>query len=123
MKNVESKKENKKARILATFIICSIFCLVLLVSIIKMGVKLVTLYENKKAVDEKLENLESQKYSLTESIESLSTESGVEETLRDKYFVAKEGESIVVVVEEEPVVTEENESGLKFFRKFLDLFK
>ncbi|MBP6879707.1 MAG: septum formation initiator family protein [Candidatus Pacebacteria bacterium] len=123
MKNVESKNTNKKARILATFIICSIFCLVLLVSIVKMGSKLITLYENKKAVDEKLENLELQKNNLAGSIESLSTESGIEETLRDKYFVAKEGESIVVVVEEEPIVQEEKEGGLEFFRKFLEIFK
>ena len=123
MKNVESKNTNKKARILATFIICSIFCLVLLVSIVKMGSKLITLYENKKAVDEKLENLELQKNNLAGSIESLSTESGIEETLRDKYFVAKEGESIVVVVEEDPIVQEEKEGGLEFFRKFLEIFK
>ena len=122
MKNVESKNTNKKARILATFIICSIFCLVLLVSIVKMGSKLITLYENKKAVDEKLENLELQKNNLAGSIESLSTESGIEETLRDKYFVAKEGESIVVVVEEDPIVQEEKEGGLEFFRKFLAIF-
>lgn len=123
MKNVESKNTNKKARILATFIICSIFCLVLLVSIVKMGSKLITLYENKKAVDEKLENLELQKNNLAGSIESLSTESGIEETLRDKYFVAKEGESIVVVVEEEPIVQEEKDGGFEFFRKFLEIFK
>ena len=123
MKNIESKNTNKKARILATFIICSIFCLVLLVSIVKMGSKLITLYENKKAVDEKLENLELQKNNLAGSIESLSTESGIEETLRDKYFVAKEGESIVVVVEEDPIVQEEKEGGLEFFRKFLEIFK
>ena len=123
MKNVESKNTNKKARILATFIICSIFCLVLLVSIVKMGSKLITLYENKKAVDEKLENLELQKNNLAGSIERLSTESGIEETLRDKYFVAKEGESIVVVVEEEPIVQEEKDGGFEFFRKFLEIFK
>jgi cell division protein FtsB len=123
MKNVESKNTNKKARILATFIICSIFCLVLLVSIVKMGSKLITLYENKKAVDEKLEDLELQKSNLAGSIESLSTESGIEETLRDKYFVAKEGESIVVVVEEEPMLEEEKEGGLEFFRKFLEFFR
>jgi cell division protein FtsB len=60
-----------------------------------MGSKLITLYENKKAVDEKLENLELQKNNLAGSIESLSTESGIEETLRDKYFVAKEGWSFL----------------------------
>mgnify|MGYP006321823207 CR=1 FL=1 len=48
---------------------------------------------------------------------------GIEETLRDKYFVAKEGESIVVVVEEEPIVQEEKDGGFEFFRKFLEIFK
>lgn len=123
MKNVESKKGNKKARILATFIICSIFCLVLLVSIVKMGSKLITLYENKKVVDEKIENLELQKSNLEESIDSLNTESGIEETLRDKYFVAKEGESIVVVVEEEPSESEEKDNTFQFFRRFVEFFK
>lgn len=123
MKNVESKRNNKKARILVTFIVFSIFCLILLVAIIKMGSKLVTLYENKKAVDEKLAGLEAQKMNLINSSNSLSTQAGIEESLRDKYFVAKEGESIVVVVEEEKMPEEEKEGGFGFFKKFFNSFK
>lgn len=123
MRNVESKKNNKKARILVTFIVFSVFCIILLVSIIKMGSKLVTLYENKKAVDKKLADLELQKASLVESAEILSTDAGIEENLRDKYFIAKEGETLVVVVEEESKIEEEKESGFGFLKNFFESFK
>jgi len=64
-----------------------------------------------------IETLRNREESLTKDIEKLKTEEGVEETIRDKYQVVKEGERMVVIVDEEKkpetVSTEvEQEHGL-----------
>ena len=52
---------------------------------------------------------------LREELEKLKTEEGIEETIRDKYQVVKEGEKMVVIVDEEKkesiVLGEENKHG------------
>ncbi len=48
-----------------------------------------------------IETLRGREKSLTENIEKLKTEEGIEETIRDKYQVVKEGEKMVSIVDQE----------------------
>ncbi|HAE36709.1 MAG: hypothetical protein UR85_C0013G0006 [Candidatus Nomurabacteria bacterium GW2011_GWF2_35_66] len=62
-----------------------------------------------------IETLRNREKSLSLDIEKLKTEEGIEETIRDKYQVVKEGEKMVVIVDEEKkesiVLGEENKHG------------
>lgn len=57
--------------------------------------------EKKNVILSNIETLRNREKSLSNDIEKLKTEEGVEETIRDKYQVVKEGEKMVVIVDEE----------------------
>ena len=48
-----------------------------------------------------IETLRKREDTLTTDINKLKTEDGIEETIRDKYQVVKEGEKMVTIVDEE----------------------
>jgi cell division protein FtsB len=79
--------------------------------------------ENRQIAENKLAELQKQKAELSANIAKLNTEAGVEEGIRDKFGLAKEGEGLIVVVEDqnklEPVVEKSN--WLSSF--FKNLFK
>ena len=56
--------------------------------------------KNKIAELNKLDQLRSQKDSLTKDINTLNNSEGIEATLRDKYQVVKPGEKMVVIVDD-----------------------
>lgn len=62
-----------------------------------------------------IETLRAREKSLSDDIAKLKTEEGVEEIIRDKYQVVKEGEKMVVIVDEEKKETldleEKNKHG------------
>ena len=72
-----------------------------------------------------IETLRNREKTLNSDIEKLKTEEGVEETIRDKYQVVKEGEKMVVIVDNEKketsVVVETKEHG--FIPWLKNLFK
>lgn len=57
--------------------------------------------EKKNIILSNIETLRNREKTLSNDIEKLKTEEGVEETIRDKYQVVKEGEKMVVIVDEE----------------------
>lgn len=57
--------------------------------------------KKKELMLEQIDNLHKRESSLTTDISKLETEQGIEDTIRDKYQVAKEGEKMVVIVDEE----------------------
>lgn len=75
-------------------------------------------HKQKIAVEAKLIALQERKNSIEKKIQRLNTETGVEEEIRSKYDVAKEGEKLIVIVDEEEkeINTEENKGFVnKFF--------
>ncbi len=75
-------------------------------------------HKQKIAVEAELIALQERKNSIEKKIQRLNTETGVEEEIRSKYDVAKEGEKLIVIVDEEEkeVDTEENKGFVnKFF--------
>ena len=58
----------------------------------------------KKQYEQELVEIKKQQEDLTVKIENLSTKRGIESEIRDRYRVAKEGEQLVIVVDNEDSV-------------------
>ena len=91
--------------------------------VIDLTVKMRTTRENRKIIGNKVAELEGEKAKLSSDIARLETESGIEENIRDKFGLAKEGEGLIVVVEDKEKVEVEDESSGGFFNFFRNLFK
>ena|SRR3989338_11563553 len=79
--------------------------------------------ENKQVAAAKTAELEQKKEKLTEDIEKLNTEEGKEESIREKFGWAKEGEEVIVIVDEKDPKEKEEDSSSGFFSWFRDLFR
>ena len=82
--------------------------LVLFAIIILFSYNMIGLLEKEKETSKKkelilsqIETLREREQSLSKDINKLKTDEGVEETIRDKYQVVKEGEKMVVIVDQE----------------------
>lgn len=68
--------------------------------------------ENRKISENRLRELTAEKDRLSNEIASLKTDKGVEESIRDKFGLGKDGEELIIVVDDEtktePVVQEES---------------
>ncbi|MEO5635461.1 MAG: septum formation initiator family protein [Candidatus Paceibacterota bacterium] len=73
-------------------------------SIIGFIGKLQVTSENKKIAEKKVAELQKQKDEYNAKIEKLKTQNGVEETIRDTYGLAKEGEGLIVVVDDQSAI-------------------
>lgn len=87
-----------------------------------MGKMRVTI-ENKRLVENKVIELEKERIKLSTNIAKLKTESGIEENIRQKFGLAKEGEVMIIVMDDKnkPIAEEVQKSG--FFAFFTNLFK
>jgi uncharacterized protein YpmB len=79
--------------------------------------------KNKKMVEDKVAELEQQKEKLLSDIDSLSTVEGKEKVFRENFGLVKEGEEVIIVVEDRNSPTQKTESPSGFFSFFKNLFK
>jgi cell division protein FtsB len=79
--------------------------------------------KNKQLVETKVLELQKEKERLSADISKLNTEEGVEDSIREKFGLAKEGEQLIVVVDEESKEVEEEEGSNWFTSFFSNLFK
>jgi cell division protein FtsL len=79
--------------------------------------------KNRQIVEAKVNQLQVEKERLTADISKLSTEEGVEDNIREKFGLAKEGEQLIVVVDEEDKEVEKEEDPNWFSSFFKNLFK
>jgi cell division protein FtsB len=81
--------------------------------------------KNKEIEDIKISELRERRDKLTSDIASLKTEKGVEENIREKFGLSKDGESVIIIVEDKDQVSdikkEKQENKLRFF--FKNIFK
>ncbi|MFC1614938.1 septum formation initiator family protein [Patescibacteria group bacterium] len=72
-----------------------------------------------------LHELENRKQNLTENIEKLETERGIEEELRKRFGIVKEGEEVVIVIDNPEDKENEQRTVEKksFLNNILDIFK
>ncbi len=75
-------------------------------------------------VEGKIVELEKEKERLSSDIAKLKTENGIEENIRQKFGLAKEGENMIVIMENKnpPIAAKETEEK-GFLSFFTDLFK
>jgi cell division protein FtsB len=85
--------------------------------------KMQTTKENKQMVENKVTELQNQKEKLSMDIEKLKTDEGIEESIRTKFGLAKEGEGEIVIVEEKTPSPPIEKSNGGFFSFFKNLFK
>ncbi|MDO8659684.1 MAG: septum formation initiator family protein [Candidatus Parcubacteria bacterium] len=79
--------------------------------------------ENKRLTANKVAELQKQKEKLSVDIAKLKTESGVEENIRQKFGLVKEGENMIIVVDDQNKPETEGVEKGGFFSFFTNLFK
>ena len=80
--------------------------------------------KNRKIAEDKITQLKKQKEELSINIAKLNTDRGVEEVIRDKFGLVKEGEKMIVIVEDKnKEVVEMPSKFSRFISFFKDLFK
>ena len=87
------------------------------------------IYEKKRASDElkessqaRVDELKNRANEIEAKIEHLSTPSGVEDEIRSKFNVAKEGENIVIVLEDDSLDASSTQSKIGFWTKIWHFF-
>ena len=80
--------------------------------------------KNKKIVEDKIAELEKSKEKFNADITNLKTENGVEESIRDKFGLAKDGENMILITDDKnkPAETPKTDSG-GFFTFLKSWFK
>ena len=92
-------------------------------NILGFWIKMGETSKNKKIAENKVATLKQQKEQLGADIANLQTEEGKEELFRENFGLAKEGENLIVVIEDKnpPAPTPPASSGFWSFLK--NLFK
>ena len=85
--------------------------------------KMSTTRENRIIAENKVTQLRQEKEKLSSDIAKLNTEEGVEASIREKFGLAKEGEGLIVVVEDKNPPAEENNFSEGFFSIFTRWFR
>ncbi|MFZ2522639.1 MAG: hypothetical protein WAX44_03120 [Minisyncoccia bacterium] len=85
--------------------------------------KKVSSQEMRKLAEERVNDLNRRKNDLNNKIDQLGTVSGIEEEIRSKFSVAKDGEKMVVVVEQNKKTATSTNKETSFWRKFVQFLR
>ena len=115
-KSVEFRDKQKAREFLyskLTIAVILFFVVMLIPGVYSIYVKLGESEKDRTAAERDLADLEEREQMLTQKVEQGKTERGLEEQIREKFNVAKEGESVIVLVDQ-PVVasTTQNEANV-----------
>ncbi|KKT19467.1 MAG: hypothetical protein UW02_C0009G0020 [Candidatus Nomurabacteria bacterium GW2011_GWB1_43_7] len=107
--------------------VLALLCVVTLVfawSVLRFWNKMAETSRNRKMAEDKVAELRKQKEKLSADIDSLSTDEGKEKIFRENFGLAKEGEDVIIVVEDknppEPQKTSFTSSFFSFFKNLFD---
>ncbi|MGH7249593.1 MAG: FtsB family cell division protein [Minisyncoccia bacterium] len=78
---------------------------------------------NEKIAADKVASLEAQKQKYLSDINSLNTDAGKEKFIRENYGLAKDGEDMIVVVDDKNSTEPQKSLSAGFFSFFTNLFK
>ena len=79
--------------------------------------------ENKNIAESKLTQLQKEKEQLSSDIAKLKTNEGVEASIRDKFGLAKEGEGVIIIVDDKNKEEPKKEDSGGFWFWFHNWFK
>ena len=125
MRNFQEKRRlNQIMHSKPVLIILGIMVLIFAYSVFGLVGKMRETINNKKIAEEKIQELQKEKEQLTANINQLKTNQGMEENIREKFGLAKDGEGMVVVVDDKnsPTADTENKPA-GFFSKIANWFK
>lgn len=124
MRNFERKATWRKiVESKPVLIFLGVLILIFTWSVLRFWNKMEETGRNKKMTEDKVTALREKKENLLMDIESLNTEEGKEEFFRENYGLAKEGEQMIVVVEEKKAAEQIEENPGKIFGFFKRWFK
>ena len=123
----EFQKSKKLKGILfskVTFFVLLAFSIVLMIGLFNIIPKEISTSRTKELVQDQLNSLKIQSDALAADIEKLKTADGVEEKIREKFRVVREGEGLVVIVDDQSgKTTEPPEKSNTFWGFWKNLFK
>jgi cell division protein FtsB len=126
MKNFQ-KKNRQRTFLQSKFVLVVLGLLIITFSwsIIELAGKLQNTIENKKIAENKVKELQKEKEGLLYDIANLNTDKGVEESIRERFGLAKDGEEMIIIVDDKnSTETVNNKPGNKGLFSFLkNLFK
>lgn len=104
-------------------ILLAIFTLFLAWSVLGLWGKMSVTGKSKRLTENKVAELQEQKQKLSADIEKLETEAGIEENIRAQLGLAREGESVVIIVDEKAPAESDQEKGGGFLNWLKKLFQ
>jgi cell division protein FtsB len=125
MKSFQKKERFKQIMQSKIFLVfLGIVILTFFFSMFSLMRKMEDTRNNRKIIENKIAELEKSKAEFNSEITKLKTEAGVEESIREKFGLAKEGENMIMIVDDKKTQKTEpevNSLGLWVFLK--NLFK
>ena len=110
MRNFQNKKNTRGILYSRPVLVCiALILLFFMWGVVRFFIKMEETSKNRDIAELKLVELNKNKDKLISDIENLNTDRGKEASIRDKFGLAKEGEGLIVVVDEK-VNTVENET-------------
>ena len=124
MRNFQQKQSKRFWQSWPFVIVLSIILIIFAWNVFGFWQRMQDTGKNRKIAEDKLTQLKIQKDKLTTDISKLNTPTGVEEVIRDKFGLVKEGEGMIVIVEDKnkEVVTTPSKFS-RFVSFFENLFK
>src|ERR1035437_9249430 len=123
MRNFQQKKGLKYyMRSKPVLILLAIIVVLFAWKVIGLTIKLQETYKNKNIEQTKISDLESRKEKLTSDINKLNTDKGKEEIIRENFGLVKEGENVIVIVDDKNQTATPPQLQNSFFSWFKNLF-
>lgn len=104
-------------------IVLTIIVLFFIWNIIGLSIKLEDTYKNKKIEQEKISDLKARKEKLSGDILKLDTDKGKEEVIRENFGMVKDGEQVIVIVDDKNPTDAPNVEKKGFFSFLRNIFK
>lgn len=120
MRNFQEKKGLKRF-LQSKPVLMLLFVLVIVFTwnVISLVGKLQETIKNKKIQEEEIYNLQKRREKLSNDIEKINTEKGKEEIIRENFGLVKEGEEVIVIIEDKNNISNLSENKNKGFWFFL----
>ena len=120
------QKRNKFRRILESkvfLVLLGILIVIFTFSVFGFLGKMQETAKNKKIVEDKIAELEKSQKAYSTDISSLKTDQGVEENIRKKFGLVKEGENMIMITDDNTSTPTQNTSSPGFFSFIKNWFK